>query len=82
MWTRRVRGEAKRGYVRALRLLIAICMVVAGVAGFLFFAFHGFRLSEPQSEIWIGFGLAALCWLALFGFRKWLDLDEQGIMSS
>lgn len=75
-------SEAKRGFLRALRLLIGICMVVTGLVAFMFFAFHGFRLSEPQPETWIGFGASAVCWLALFGFRKWLDLDERQVMSS
>ena len=74
-------SEAKRGFLRALRLLIAICMAVTGLAAFVFFALHGFRLSESQPETWIGLGASCLCWLALLGFAKWLALDERRVLS-
>lgn len=75
MW-KPAESEAKRGFLRALRVLIAICMIVAGIAAFLIFWSHGFRFSEPQLDTLIATGATVLCWLALVGLRKRLDFDE------
>lgn len=70
------RSEAKLGFLRALRLLIAMCMMVTGLIGLLIFAFYGFRFAGSGAPTWLLLGTSGICGLALFGFKKWLALDQ------
>ncbi|QXQ06134.1 hypothetical protein KX816_18425 [Sphingosinicellaceae bacterium] len=70
-------SEAKLGFLRALRLLIALCMIATGLIGLLMLAIHGFRFSGSGAPVWLPLGTSAICGSILFAFKKWLVLNER-----
>ena len=70
-------SEAKLGFLRALRLLIALCMIATGVIGLALLAFRGFRFSGAGAMVWLPLGTSAACGAILFAFRRWLALDRK-----
>lgn len=70
-------SEAKLDLLRAIRFLIAGGMVVAAIVGLFFLGSDGFLLFGPNSgRTWLYFGITAISGLVLYGFRKWIALDE------
>ena len=70
-------SEAKLGFLRALRLLVALCMIATGLFGLTALAFHGFRFSGAGSPVWLPLSASAACGMILFAFKKWLALDQK-----
>ena len=68
-------SEAKLGFLRALRLLVAVCMLLTGMIGLVLFVLQDLRFSRSNWTTWLFFVVSAFCGLALFGFRKWIALD-------
>ncbi|QXQ07430.1 hypothetical protein KX816_05230 [Sphingosinicellaceae bacterium] len=78
---RPTQSEAKLGFLRALRLLILLCMLATGAVGMVVFISQDMRFSRSTGLTWLLFGITAGCGLALFAFRTWLDRDLQRAVS-
>lgn len=68
-------SEAKLGFLRALRLLILLCMLATGAVGLVVFILQDLRFSSSTRLTWLLLGISGSCGLALFAFRNWLDRD-------
>lgn len=71
-------SEAKLGFLRAIRFLLVLYMLVFGVRWLISLALAGFHFLAPAKPLaWGSFVIALACGLALYGFRRWLAVDEQ-----